>query len=139
MLHRIRPWLLAALVPIVVAATPPRQTLPTAPNAEGTPTPNLVAIHDPNSPSYTGNCLTCHEAVLRQTSKDPRVPHIHQEMIVYTPGFNPRHGVTNAVCVQCHRSTDVRDGSAAGLRVQVDRKICALCHGPSGPGKRLYE
>ncbi len=139
MRHRIRPSLVAALMPLLVAATPPRQPLRAVPQPEGTPPVNLVAIHDPDSPGYNGNCLSCHEAVLRQTSKDPRVPHIHQEMIVYTPGFNPRHGVTNAVCVQCHRATDVRDGSAAGLRVQVDRKICALCHGPSGPGKRLYE
>jgi len=139
MRHLARLCLVAAALPPLVAAVPVRQRVTATLDAAGTTPVNLVAVHDPAAPGYDGNCLGCHGAVLRQTSKDPRVPHIHQEMIVYTPGFNPRRGVTNAVCVQCHRSTDVRDGSAAGLRVQVDRKTCALCHGPSGPGKALYK
>lgn len=100
---------------------------------------NLVAIHDPDSPNFGRDCLRCHRAVLSETSQDPRVAAIHIKMLPYTPGFNPRRGVTSAVCIQCHRATDTREGSAAGLRVQVDRKLCALCHGPSGPGKVLYK
>ena len=100
---------------------------------------NTVAIHDPDSPSYDPNCLSCHADVLKETSLDPRVPSIHQEMVPYTPGFNPRKGITNEVCVKCHRSVDIRDGSAAGLRIQVTRENCALCHRPVGPGKALYK
>lgn len=99
---------------------------------------NLVAVHDPASPDFGRNCLDCHREVLSERSQDPRIAAIHIKMLPYTPGFNPRRGVTSAVCVQCHRSADLREGSAAGLRVQVDRKLCALCHGPSGPGKVLY-
>lgn len=99
---------------------------------------NLVAVHDPGSPDFGRNCLDCHREVLSERSQDPRIAAIHIKMLPYTPGFNPRRGVTSAVCVQCHRSADLREGSAAGLRVQVDRKLCALCHGPSGPGKVLY-
>ncbi|MGQ9495772.1 MAG: hypothetical protein ACUVRY_05910 [Thermoanaerobaculaceae bacterium] len=114
------------------AAPPPGQAA-TAP-----PTPNLVAVHDPDSPQFRRDCLSCHQEVLHETSTDLRVAAIHRKMIPYTPGFNPRRGVTQEVCLQCHRAADVREGSGAGLRVQVDRKMCALCHGPSGPGKVLY-
>lgn len=101
--------------------------------------PNYVAIHDPGSPSYDSKCLSCHADVLKETSLDPRVPSIHQVMVPYTPGFNPRKGITNEACIKCHQAVDVRDGSAAGLRVQVTRETCALCHRSVGPGKRLYK
>lgn len=107
-------------------------------SGQGTAPVNLVAVHDPSSPDFGRNCLDCHREVLSERSQDPRIAAIHIKMIPYTPGFNPRKGVTSAVCIQCHRSADLREGSAAGLRVQVDRKLCALCHGPSGPGKPLY-
>ncbi len=110
---------------------------PTVTGQEVAP-PNLIAIHDPSSPDFGRNCLDCHREVLSERSQDPRVAAIHIRMIPYTPGFNPRKGVTNAVCIQCHRSADLREGSAAGLRVQVDRKLCALCHAPAGPGRVLY-
>jgi len=100
---------------------------------------NTVAIHDPESPSYDPKCLSCHADILKETSLDPRVPSIHMKMIPYTPGFNPRKGITNETCVKCHQAVDVRDGSAAGLRVQVTRETCALCHRSVGPGKRLYK
>ncbi|MGC8916820.1 MAG: hypothetical protein ACP5NF_07570 [Thermoanaerobaculum sp.] len=129
---RSRIWLLALGVVLLGA-------LPGAGQGQGRGEPNLVAIHDPASPDFGRDCLSCHQAVLQESSSDPRVAAIHIKMLPYTPGFNPRRGVTSAVCVQCHRSTDTREGSAAGLRVQVDRKLCALCHGPSGPGKPLYK
>jgi hypothetical protein len=31
-------------------------------------------------------------------------------------------------CVDCHASVDLREGSAAALRKQVDSQICAGCH-----------
>lgn len=105
---------------------------------QGAPPANLIAVHDPSSPDFGRNCLDCHREVLSQRSQDPRVAAIHIKMIPYTPGFNPRRGVTSAVCTQCHRSADLVEGSAAGLRVQVDRRLCALCHAPSGPGRVLY-
>jgi len=126
------------VLPLLFAATPPRHLGSGSAAATSAP-PNLVAIHDSSSPGYNKDCLSCHSTILTDTSLDPRIQAVHQRMIVFTPGFNPRHGVTNAVCVQCHRATDTVDGSAAGLRVQVDRQLCAMCHGPSGPGPVYYK
>lgn len=130
---------LAALLSVAAGPAPRASEPTTASSPAATAAPvNLQALHDASSPAYNADCLSCHAAVLKETSLDPRVPSIHQTMIPYTPGFNPRHGVSNATCVQCHRSVDLRNGSAAGLRVQVNCETCALCHRPSGPGKTLY-
>ncbi|NOZ95304.1 MAG: hypothetical protein GXP47_11310 [Acidobacteria bacterium] len=102
-------------------------------------TANLLALHDPKSSDYNGDCLTCHSSILKETSKDPRIPSFHQAMMPFTPGYNPAHGPNNGVCVQCHRFVDLRMDSAGALRKQVNPELCALCHGPSGPGPKLYD
>ncbi|MCP4896437.1 MAG: hypothetical protein GY906_05625 [bacterium] len=100
---------------------------------------NLVAAHDPASSSYDENCLSCHSSVLTDQTQDPRILSFHQAMLPYTPGYNPRHGATNNTCVQCHRFVEIREDSAGALRKHVDPEMCALCHGPSGPGPVYYE
>lgn len=102
-------------------------------------TENVLALHEPSSPQYNGACLSCHRGVLTETSRDPRVPSFHQAMLPFTPGYNPAHGPSDAVCVQCHRFVEVRTDSAGALRKQVDPALCALCHGPSGPGPQFYQ
>lgn len=129
---------LALLLPALALASG-RGTEEAAPAGLAATQSNNVAIHDPGSPSYDSKCLSCHADVLTETSLDPRVPSIHQAMVPYTPGFNPRKGITNETCIKCHQAVDVRDGSAAGLRVQVTRETCAVCHRSVGPGKRLYK
>jgi hypothetical protein len=98
----------------------------------------MQAIHDARSPVYDDDCLACHSEVLTTPSKDPRILPHHQAMMPYTPGYNPAHGPTNAVCVQCHRFVDLQMDSAGSLRTQVNPELCALCHGPSGPGQVYY-
>ena len=100
--------------------------------------PNQVAIHDPSSSQYDADCLACHEDVLTTPSADPRILSHHQAMTPFTPGYNPAHGPSNEVCVQCHRSVEIRMDSAGALRKQVNPELCALCHGPAGPGQVYY-
>lgn len=99
---------------------------------------NLLALHKPDSGSYNGNCLSCHKSVMSEESLDPRVPSFHVAMVPYTPGYNPAKGVTNGVCVQCHKYVDLEVDSSGALRKRVDPALCALCHGPSGPGPVFY-
>ncbi len=99
---------------------------------------NLLAIHDVASSSYNGDCLSCHSGVLTEQTEDPRILSFHQAMLPFTPGYNPRHGASNDTCVQCHRHVDLVMDSAGALRKQVDPALCALCHGPSGPGPVYY-
>jgi cytochrome c553 len=100
---------------------------------------NLQAQHDPTSSSYDDDCLSCHGDVLTEQTQDPRILSYHQAMMPFTPGYNPRHGPSNDVCVQCHRYVELRMDSAGALRKHVDPTMCALCHGPSGPGPVFYE
>jgi len=103
---------------------------------------NLVALHKSTSPQYNPNCLTsgCHDQLMAsETSLDPRVPGIHQKMVPYVPGYNPRKGVTDATCRHCHRSVDLLQKSAAALRKNVSPQNCAVCHTAAGPGKPLYQ
>ena len=130
---------LVALLPALALTAAGRGAEEASASAVTAAPSNTVAIHDPASPSYDARCLSCHPDILKETSLDPRIPSIHQKMVPYTPGFNPRKGITNETCVKCHQAVDVRDGSAAGLRVQVTRETCALCHRPVGPGKPLYK
>lgn len=109
------------------------------PVAQGTAAPNLLTMHDPQSADYNGDCLSCHAGVLTETTQDPRIPSFHQAMLPFTPGYNPAHGPNNDVCVQCHRFVELQTDSAGALRKQVDPALCALCHGPSGPGPVFYQ
>ncbi len=99
---------------------------------------NLLALHKPTSSSYDENCLSCHGDVLTEQTEDPRTPSFHQAMMPFTPGYNPAHGPDNDVCVQCHRYVELSMDTASALRKQVDPAMCALCHGPSGPGPVFY-
>ena len=100
---------------------------------------NVAAQHDVDGPEYRADCLTCHSDVLTEQTQDPRIPSFHQAMMPYTPGYNPAHGPNDDVCVQCHRFVEISQDSAGALRKQVDPQMCALCHGPSGPGHPFYE
>ena len=134
--------LVAASV-VLLAADPPKHGLPRAESRatvrDAAEAANLEALHDRDSPSYDGDCLSCHDDVLTRPSLDPRILSFHQAMVPYTPGYNPAHGPNNEVCVQCHRFVELRVDSAGALRKHVNPELCALCHGPSGPGQAYYK
>jgi len=101
---------------------------------------NLNAIHDPVSRGYDSRCLSCHAAVLKATTTDPRILTFHQAMLPYVPGYNARKGPQDVNCVMCHRDAidfDQESGSALRRTVSVDS--CIYCHGRSGPGPQYYE
>ena len=101
---------------------------------------NATAIHDPQSPSYKSDCLTCHAAILKESSQDPRVQTFHNAMLPFTPGYNPRKGPDNKNCVFCHRAAiDFTQESGAELRRTVSVEACVSCHSRSGPGPVYYK
>lgn len=100
---------------------------------------NLVALHDPQSPSYDGQCLKCHKSVLTTPSLDPRIASFHQAMLPYTPGYSPRKGPQDTNCIFCHRNAvDFDQESGSSLRRNVNVEACIYCHGRSGPGPIYY-
>lgn len=105
-----------------------------------TTTQNLNAIHDPASRGYDSRCLSCHAAVLKATTTDPRVLMFHQAMLPYVPGYKARKGPQDNNCVMCHRDAiDFNQESGSALRRTVSVESCIYCHGRSGPGPRYYE
>jgi len=82
---------------------------------------NLVDIHK-NAKANAPACVGCHSSVVNQKSMDPKVK-----------AFHPLHlgsPLLKFECVDCHKTVDVRDGSAAKLRKQVDPGVCKECHSP---------
>jgi cytochrome c553 len=121
-------FLLAALMLLLVGTS-------TAETAQ-----NLNAIHDPGSRAYDSRCLSCHAAVLKATTTDPRILTFHQSMLPYVPGYNARKGPQDTNCVMCHRDAiDFDQESGSALRRTVSVESCVYCHGRSGPGPKYYE
>ncbi|MBK9091094.1 MAG: hypothetical protein IPL90_19485 [Holophagales bacterium] len=122
-----------ALLPLLAVASAP------FPGADAQAV-NATAIHDPESSSYRSDCLTCHAAILKETSQDPRVQTFHNAMLPFTPGYNPRKGAQNTNCVFCHRAAvDFTQESGAELRRTVSVEACVSCHSRSGPGPVYYK
>ena len=106
----------------------------------GESTQNLDAIHDPLSRAYDSRCLSCHAALLKETTSDPRILMFHQAMLPYVPGYSARKGPQNANCVMCHRECiDFNQESGTALRRTVSVESCVYCHGRSGPGPQYYK
>ncbi len=87
---------------------------------------NLVDLHKNAGKMSNKECLACHGKIMKEVSlnkKFKRFHRVHLESKLGTP----------KKCADCHQSVDVRNGSAAALRKQVDPKICAGCHS-SGSG-----
>lgn len=103
---------------------------------------NVVALHLSTSSQYNPDCLAsgCHDTLLQEEkSLDPRVQAIHQRMIPYVPGYNPRKGVSSTTCRHCHRSVDLINKSAAALLKNVSPQNCVVCHTAAGPGIPLFK
>ena len=102
---------------------------------------NIIAVHNPNSLQYDDNCLNCHGGVPNEKSLDSVISSAHVAMLKFTPGENSRQ------CVWCHRNVSANLIQAASatspfesnIRKHVDTQLCAICHGPVGPGKQFYQ
>ncbi|RJP18915.1 MAG: hypothetical protein C4520_13640 [Candidatus Abyssobacteria bacterium SURF_5] len=94
---------------------------------------NLIALHNSQSPQYMSTCVACHGSMKYETSLDPDVDGIHQEMLEEIPG-----STNNEKCLHCHRTVDLLEHSASKLRRQVNPDLCAACHGPGGVEDGFY-
>ncbi len=82
---------------------------------------NLVDLHRDAGKMSNKECLSCHSKILKEVSLNKKYKmfhRVHLESKLATP----------KKCADCHKSVDVRNGSGATLRKQVDPQICAGCH-----------
>ncbi len=100
-----------------------------ATGAEAAPT-NLVDLHANAGKLPNKACLACHARIATDVSLNKKVKtyhRLHLESKLATP----------KKCADCHQSIDLRNGSAATLRKQVDPEICAGCHSGGLKGARV--
>ena len=91
---------------------------------------NLVDLHKNTSKLQNKDCLSCHAKILKENSlkKNYMMFHrVHLESKLDTP----------KLCTDCHQSVDLREGSAAALRKQVDPQICSGCHSGGVKGAKV--
>jgi hypothetical protein len=91
---------------------------------------NLIDLHKNASKLNNKECLACHAKVLKENSlnKNHKMFHkVHLESKLETP----------KLCADCHQSVDLREGSAAALRKQVDPQICLACHSGGFKGAKV--
>ncbi|MBI4875656.1 MAG: hypothetical protein HY822_13565 [Acidobacteria bacterium] len=95
---------------------------------------NFLAMHNPDSARYRGDCGTCHLDKIRNTSLAPNIKSFHAMKVeLFLGNEHPE-----LACRVCHKGADLIEFSQAALRKQSSPDTCALCHTRSGPGKRLY-
>lgn len=95
---------------------------------------DLLAIHDPTSDQYDGNCIGCHGERTNEVALDGVTPAAHSVMQFQFLGQG------NERCVSCHRKPpDFLSYSSGGLRelVNVERDLaaessCTSCHSGGG-------
>jgi hypothetical protein len=100
---------------------------PAAVYAAGT---NLIELHKSSANRSNKECLSCHGGIIKQTTLNVKIKtfhRLHRESKRDTPKN----------CSDCHQSVDLRDGSAAALRKQVDPLLCAGCHSGGLPGAKV--
>jgi len=109
---------------------------------DGVSSDNIIAVHNPRSSQFDDEkCLNCHEDIPNAQNLDSTIPNAHVAMLPFTPGEK------GTQCVWCH--TDVSENliqanAARGpfqtnIRKTVNTQLCAICHGPVGPGKQFYQ
>lgn len=82
---------------------------------------NLIDLHNDAGKLSNKECLACHSKILKEVSLNKKYKmfhRVHLESKLETP----------KKCADCHQSVDLRNGSAATLRKQVDPEVCAGCH-----------
>ncbi len=91
---------------------------------------NLIELHKNASALSNAKCLACHARVNTDVSLNKKIKtyhRVHLESKLATPKN----------CSACHQSVDLREGSAAAIRRQVDPQICAGCHRGGMPGAKV--
>ncbi|OGA37621.1 MAG: hypothetical protein A3G80_07855 [Betaproteobacteria bacterium RIFCSPLOWO2_12_FULL_62_13b] len=101
---------------------------------------NLVDLHANSGKLSNKQCLVCHAGVLKNASPGK----VRAEDVLLAKARTRYHRLhlqsklgTPKQCADCHQSTDLREGSAAALRKQVDPAICAGCHSGGIQGAKV--
>ncbi len=93
-------------------------------------TRNLVELHRNAGQMSNKECLACHAGIVKAVTLDRKFKtfhRLHLESKLDTP----------KKCSDCHQSVDLREGSAAVLRKQVDPGVCADCHSGGMKGAKV--
>ncbi|MBF0537443.1 MAG: hypothetical protein HQL03_04220 [Nitrospirae bacterium] len=91
---------------------------------------NLIALHKDMGKLSNKECLACHGNIKNDVTSNKKLKtyhRVHLESKLATPKN----------CADCHQSVDLRDGSAAALRKQVDPQLCAGCHSGGVKGAKI--
>jgi hypothetical protein len=91
---------------------------------------NLIDLHAQAGKLSNKECLACHQDITKQTTLKRTVKTFHRLHLESRLG-TPKN------CADCHQSVDLRQGSAAGLRKQVDPALCAGCHSGGVKGAKI--
>jgi predicted CXXCH cytochrome family protein len=99
--------------------------------AETKSTPvNLINLHAHSGQLSNKECLACHSKITTSVTLDRKIKtfhRLHLESKLPTPKN----------CADCHQAVDLRNGSAAALRKQVNPQICAGCHTGAMTGAKV--
>jgi len=91
---------------------------------------NLVALHANPGSLTNKQCLACHASIATKVTLNRNIKTFHRLHLESKLG-------TLKDCVDCHQSIDLRNGSAAALRKQVDPQLCAGCHSGGLDGAKV--
>ena len=105
---------------------------------------NLIELHAHAESATNNDCLACHASITTEVSDSKaclkqdaqtlkrckKYHRVHLESKLSTP----------KECADCHKSVDLRNGSAGALRRQVDPDRCDDCHSGTRKGAAvLYQ
>lgn len=91
---------------------------------------NLVALHERAADLPKKECLSCHGALLKETTSNKKFKTMHR-LHLESKRDTPKE------CSFCHKSVDLREGSAGALRKQVDPSVCSDCHSGGMQGAKV--
>ena len=91
---------------------------------------NLVELHKNAGKLTKKECLACHAGILKETSLDKKYKTLHR-VHIESKKDTPKN------CADCHQSIDLKNGSGAALRKQVDPQVCAGCHSGGVKGAKV--
>lgn len=91
---------------------------------------NLIELHKNAGKMSNKECLACHAQIVKQVPLNPKFKMFHRVHL-------ESRKATPKNCSDCHQSVDVRNGSAAALRKQVDPQLCDGCHSGGMEGVKV--
>jgi hypothetical protein len=75
---------------------------------------------------------------MKRRTLNRKIKDAHVAMVPFAPGYDPKAGATNQVCIGCHTNVDVLQHSAGQIRKNVSMSLCAACHNKEGPSSKKF-